>query len=188
MSEVIQLPQAITLLSMPLGQAMQSRRTNRAVTDQALTLEEVSALLWAVGGVTSDDGRRTCPSTLDLRAVQVYVLNAQGVWLYDGAQHTLTQVKTEDIRKVSTAYQFELVETAPLSMIFVADLERSKDARPQGVWVDAGTMAQNAYLAMTALGLAGTIRASFDHGQLGQAMGLASHLEPIIAFTVGRPQ
>ena len=48
-------------------------------------------------------------------------------------------------------------------------------------------MGQSCYLAATALGLAGCVRASFDHEALRQAMNLPEHLEPIVLFTVGVP-
>lgn len=48
-------------------------------------------------------------------------------------------------------------------------------------------MGQSCYLAATALGLAGCVRASFDHDALRDGMKLAEHLEPIVLFTVGKP-
>ena len=38
-----------------------------------------------------------------------------------------------------------------------------------------------------ALGLAGCVRASFDHEELRKAMKLGEKLEPIVLFTCGRP-
>ncbi|MDO5532317.1 nitroreductase family protein [Sutterella sp.] len=182
----IQLP-APAALTITLEEALRRRRTNRDCTAEPLTDAELSALLWASAGITSEDGRRTTPSTLDLRAVTPYVLRADGAWRYDAATNTLEQTTAEDVRKVSTAYQFEYVEKAPVTIVFVADQERAKNARPTGVYVDSGTMGENCYLTATSLGLAGTIRASFDHDQLREAMKLAAHLEPIVLFTCGRP-
>lgn len=63
-----------------------------------------------------------------------------------------------------------------------------EDRPPDGrVYVDAGTMEQSCYLAAAALGLAGCVRASFDHDELRRAMKLPEHLEPIVLFTAGRP-
>ena len=146
-----------------------------------------AALLWASAGITADDGRRTTPSTLDLRAVSPYVLRKDGVWRWDAAQNELEQLASEDVRKVSTAYQFEYVEKAPVTIAFVVDTERAKTARPTGPYVDAGTMGQSCYLAAASLGLAGCIRASFDHDELRKAMNLDERFEPIVLFTCGRP-
>ena len=63
-------------LDMALGQALQKRRSNRDCQTEQLNEEALSTLLWACAGITDEDGRRTVPSTLDLRAVTPYVLRA----------------------------------------------------------------------------------------------------------------
>ncbi|WP_302497644.1 nitroreductase family protein [uncultured Sutterella sp.] len=185
--KTIQLPAPKTLGTLSLEEALKARRTNRECTNAALDDAELAALLWACAGLTTEDGRRTTPSTLDLRAVSTYVLRADGAWRWNAATNTLEQTAEEDVRKVSTAYQFEYVEKAPVTIVFVADQERAKNARPTGVYVDAGTMGQSCYLAAAALGLAGCVRASFDHEELRKAMKLGEKLEPIVLFTCGRP-
>lgn len=182
----IQLPEP-QALTMTLGDALARRRTNRECTDEALCDKDLAALLWACAGITSEDGRRTVPSTLDLRAVTAYVLRADGAWRFDPKKNVLEQTTAEDVRELSTSYQYEYVKKAPVTIVFVADRERSKNARPTGVFVDAGTMGQACYLAATSLGLAGCVRASFDHDALRNSMKLAEHMEPIVLFTVGRP-
>ena len=182
--KTIQLPAPKTLGTLTFEEALKARRTNRECTNAALDDAE---LLWACAGLTTEDGRRTTPSTLDLRAVSPCVLRADGAWRWNAATNTLEQTAEDDVRKVSTAYQFEYVEKAPLTIVFVADQERAKNARPTGVYVDAGTMGQSCYLAAAALGLAGCVRASFDHEELRKAMKLGEKLEPIVLFTCGRP-
>lgn len=182
----IELP-APAPLAMRLDEALKTRRTNRECTTAPLADKELAALLWACAGITAEDGRRTTPSTLDLRAVSPYVLRADGAWRWDAAANKLVQTTENDVRGASTAYQFDYVKQADVTIVFVADTERSKTARPTGVYVDAGTMGQSCYLAAAALGLAGCIRASFDHAALRDAMGLETHLEPIVLFTCGRP-
>ena len=54
------------------------------------------------------------------------------MWRWDAAQNKLEQLASEDVRKVSTAYQFEYVEKAPVTIAFVVDTERAKTARPTG--------------------------------------------------------
>lgn len=63
-------------LDMTLGQALQKRRSNRDCQTEQLNEEALSTLLWACAGISDEDGRRTVPSTLDLRAVTPYVLRA----------------------------------------------------------------------------------------------------------------
>lgn len=67
-------------LDMALGEVLQKRRTNRDCQSKQLDEEVLSTLLWACAGITDEDGRRTVPSTMDLRAVTSYVLRADGAW------------------------------------------------------------------------------------------------------------
>ena len=126
----------------------------------------------------------------------LYVENNIG-YVWNGTQYValLPQVVTaitaegaSETKLVSEKAVVDYVKTAPVTIVFVADKERSKTARPTGVYVDAGTMGQSCYLAAAAMGLAGCIRASFDHEELRKAMNLTEHLEPIVLFTVGYPK
>lgn len=114
----LQLPEP-KVLSMPLGEALQKRRTNRDCTDAALSDDELAALLWACAGITSEDGRRTVPSTLDLRAVSAYVLRADGAWRFDAEKNALVRTAEADVRDLSTTYQFEYVKKAPVIFLLL---------------------------------------------------------------------
>lgn len=98
MMKSISLP-APAVLSAPLKEALSLRRTNRECSSEALTDAELAALLWTSAGITADDGRRTTPSTLDLRAVSPYVLRKDGVWRWDAAHNELEQLASEDVRQ-----------------------------------------------------------------------------------------
>lgn len=183
--QTLPLPMA---LNMTLGESLAKRRTGRAFRANALTDDELSTLLWACAGLTGDEGRRTVPSTLNLKAVSVRVLRDDGAWRYDPAKNQLTRSTTTDCRRASTTHQFDFVTKAPVTLAFVLDHEVANTIRESCFYVDAGTMGQSAYLAATALGLSGCIRASFDHKALAQAMNLPEHLDPILMFTVGLPE
>ena len=183
--QILPLPMA---LNMTLGESLAKRRTGRAFRANALTDDELSTLLWACAGLTGDEGRRTVPSTLNLKAVSIWVLRDDGTWRYDPAKNQLTRSTTTDCRRASTTHQFDFVTKAPVTLAFVLDHEVANTIRESCFYVDAGTMGQSAYLAATALGLSGCIRASFDHKALGEAMALPDNLEPILMFTVGLPE
>lgn len=176
-----------TELTMCVGDALKKRRTVRDCRTEQIPDNMLAALLWASAGVTDADGRRTVPSTLDLRAVSVWVVREDGAWRYNAKHNTLERTSKTDCREQTTSYQFEYVTKAPVTLVYVADHERAKAARPTAVYVDAGTMGQSAFLAATSLGLNGCIRASFDHDKLAQVMNLEEGLEPILLFTVGLP-
>ena len=170
-----------------LGEVLEKRRTNRTCQSKELADEVLATLLWACAGVTSEDGKRTAPSARDMRAVDAYVLRADGVWHYLAKENALEKISECDVRVQSTTPQPEWVGSAPVSIIFVADHAKASQLPAATLSVDAGAMAENAYLACTALGLAGCIRASLNHETLRVAMQLPETSEPILAFTVGYP-
>lgn len=175
-------------LTMPLSNALSRRRSKRAFTAEDLTPQELSNLLWAAAGVTDPSGKRTAPSCLDLRAVTVFVLRADGAWRYDAAQNVLEQTTPEDLRAASTMGQHQFVDQAPVTLVFVAEeTPRTKMARPSWIYLDAGGMVQSAYLAATAMGLGGVARGSVDGAKLGERMRLPATQKPIFCFTAGRP-
>lgn len=186
MPEKLLLPWPVSM-TMSVGDALKNRRTIRDCSPEPISDNQLATLLWACAGITDADGRRTVPSTLDLRAVSAWVVRQDGAWRYNAQDHILERSSDTDCRELTTSYQFEYVLKAPVTLVFVADHERAKAARPTAVYVDAGTMGQAVFLAATSLGLHGCIRASFDHKKLAQGMKLPVGLEPILLFTVGAP-
>ena len=178
------LPDRIALRA-SLGEILEKRRTNRCCQTEELADDVLATLLWACGGITTEDGKRTAPSARDLRAVDAYVLKADGVWRYLAKEQALEKISERDVRVESTTHQPQWVGSAPVSIIFVADHAKAPELPATTLSVDAGAMAENAYLACTALGLAGCIRASLNHETLREAMQLPQTSEPILAFTVG---
>jgi len=78
-------------------EALLKRRSVRNYTDEALTLQEVSQLLWAAQGITDPSGKRTAPSAGALYPLEVYVVVgnvedvARGVYKYRPQQHELVR-------------------------------------------------------------------------------------------------
>ena len=66
-----------------LMRALADRRSVREYADRALSLQDMSDLLWAANGVNRPaSGKRTAPSAMDRRDIQIYVLTDKGVYLY----------------------------------------------------------------------------------------------------------
>lgn len=174
-------------MALPLGQTLAQRRSLRSFSQAPLTDTELATLLWATAGETTSDGKRTAPSCLNLRAVSVFVLRADGAWRYEAAKHQLIQITETDLRAASTKMQHQFVDHAPVSLVFVAEKTPRTAMATPFLFLDAGAMVENAALATTALGLAGVPRGSVDGPALGRLMKLPATYEPIFCFTVGHP-
>ncbi len=78
---------------------MSEPHTTREKASKALSLAELSDLLWAANGINrKESGMRTAPSALNKQDVDVYVVLPEGSYLYDAKNHQLTLIAAGDYR------------------------------------------------------------------------------------------
>ena len=189
--EPIQLPAPKTEGGMPLMQALKARQSTRSFSDKKLTDQTLSNLLWAAFGVNrSESGKRTAPSARNWQEIDIYVLVAEGVYIYDAVNHALIPVLDKDVRALAGTQDF--VKSAPLNLVYVADFERMGEAAAeQKVFysaADTGFIGQNVYLFCASEGLGCVMRGLIDKSELAQALGLKADQRVILGQTVGYPQ
>jgi len=174
----------------PLMQALQARRSTRAYSTRQLPGQVLSDLLWAAYGINRPSGDRTAPYWRHIMVIDVYAAMADGVWLYDPAQHALRRHLSTDIRAPTGVQDF--VATAPLNLVYVVHGERMKDisAEERRLYgsVDAAFAGQNVYLYCASEGLATVFRGAVDYEKLARAMRLGDGQFVAFAQTVGYPQ
>ena len=147
-------------------EALRNRRSSRDYSAEALSLEELSGVMWAAAGQNREDGHLTAPSALALYPIRVYAFFADGVYLYDSASHTLNRVADGDCRRLTGMQPF--VETAPLNLVYVADtgVYDGRNIPAEHVRYlcgqDAAGYAANVSLYNAAAGLKSVVRGSFD--------------------------
>lgn len=188
--DAIRLPPPEMAGSMPLMQALQARHSTREFDSTPLSPQLLSNLLWAADGVNRPgSGKRTAPSAHDWREIDVYAITAAGAFRYDPSSHALQRVVAGDIRKLAGVQDY--VATAPLNLVYVADLDRMTEASEEDKAfygaTDAGFIAQNVYLYCASAGLAVVVRGLVDREALGAALGLGKHQRIILAQSVGYP-
>jgi hypothetical protein len=192
-ADVIKLPPPQTDGGKPLMQALKLRQSTRGDfgPDVKLSLQVISNLLWAADGVNRPDGHRTAPSAVDWQNIDIYVTTADGLFLYDAPKHELKVLGKEDVRAV--AGQQDFVKTAPLNLIYVADMAKAKGFGGKGeimptaeTWSFAGVgaIAQNVYLYCASEGLACIVRAMVDAKAIATTLKLRPDQKVILAQTV----
>ena len=188
--KVISLAAPDTTGGKPLMQALKARQSAREFdTARALPLPVLSNLLWAAAGVNRPDGRRTAPSAVNYQEIDVYAAMAEGLYIYAPKEHQLRLVLAQDLRPLAGTQDF--VKTAPLDLIYVADLARAgKASTDQTLYTaaDTGFIGQNVYLFCASEGLATVIRAMIDRPALAKAMHLRDDQRIILSQTVGYPK
>jgi SagB-type dehydrogenase family enzyme len=184
----IQLPSPQTSGGMPLMQALKERKSTRAFSQREIPLQVLSDLLWAADGINrSDSVGRTAPSAHNAQEIDIYLIKADGVYLYVPKANTLIPVLAQDVRGLAGKQDF--VKTAPLNLIFVADLSKlkGKDADFYAA-ADTGFISENVYLFCASAGLGTVVRGWVDKEQLSRAMKLRPTQKIILAQTVGYPK
>jgi nitroreductase len=186
----VTLPAPQTTGGKPLMQALKERKTGRAFAAQPLPPQVLSNLLWAAWGINREDGRRTAPSASNRQEIKVYVVTADGAWVYDAKGNTLQPAAAGDHRKLTGTNPF--VATAPLNLVFVADLAKMGTAAETNKLAMAnantGFISQNVYLFCASEGLATVVRAGVNREALTKALSLRPDQRITLAQTVGYPQ
>lgn len=180
---------------MPLMQALNERQTTRSFTNERLTQQQLSNLLWAGWGINrADINKRTAPSSMNRQEIDVYVTLHEGLYLYVAESHMLKMINNKDLRSLTGSQSF--VADAALNIVYVADLaKRGKklddeilDKDLLSSWANTGFIAQNIYLYCASANLGCVVRGLVPHEQLAIEMGLRSNQRIILSHTVGVPK
>jgi SagB-type dehydrogenase family enzyme len=192
------LPDPVTSGGRPLADAISERRSVRSYEPGAVTLEQLSQLLWAAQGITDERrGFRTAPSAGATYPLETFVIAgeveglAPGVYRYVPRGHHLTSVLEGDVRAemARAAFGQGFVAEAPLTVLMAAVYERTE--RRYGrraeryVHMEVGHAAQNLHLQAVASGLGSVPVGAFDDAKVAEIAGLADDEAPLYLIPVG---
>jgi SagB-type dehydrogenase family enzyme len=196
--EVITLPEPRYDSDVSLEQALLARRSIRDYSDGALTLAELSQILWAAQGITDPSGKRTAPSAGALYPLEVYIVVGdveglpEGIYKYRPDSHTLARVGEGDQRQALShaALSQEYVQQGAIDIVIMAVYERVTgkygDRGARYVYMEAGHAAQNVCLQVVALKLGAVTIGAFDDDDVKKILGAAADEEPLYILPVGR--
>ena len=148
-----------------LMEALWKRRSSRKLSSEPLPVELLSNLLWAGFGINRPDGKRTAPSAQNWQDIDIYVIRADGAYLFDAKGNQLKLIAPEDLRGVAATQAY--AKEAPVNLIYVSDYAKTgekttDDARRLFSGFHSGAIAQNIYLYCASEGLATIVRAGID--------------------------
>jgi hypothetical protein len=156
----------------------------------ALSMEELSSLLWAAAGLNRGDTGWTVPMYRGLPPyVDVYAVLDSGVFLYDWKANSLIEISKTDIRGGMGMQNF--VANAPCGMIFVANGESLSEIRDESLGrefadVAAGAMTQDVYLASAALGIGTRYIHALKEDEIKSALLLSENDRVICLMMLGK--
>jgi len=192
---VTELPPPLHNSDVSLEEALTHRRSVREFSEQVLTVAEIGQLLWAAQGITSEQGYRTAPSAGALYPLELYLVNAEGVFHYEPQLHRLRAVSHGDARQTlfRAALEQEPVREAPAVFVFTAVYARTaqkygEERSPRYVQMEAGHAAQNLLLEAAALDLGAVPIGAFHDQEVQEALGLPADHQPLYLIPVGHPR
>ncbi|GHT25953.1 hypothetical protein FACS18942_02310 [Planctomycetales bacterium] len=167
---------------LPVFDAVKQRHSNREIIpDVPLDLQTMSNLLWAAWGFNRE-GMRTIPTGLNKQELDVYAVLKEGVYRYDAAANKLLLIEKGDHR--TKAGKQDYVYTAPLNLIYVADMEKGVGT---GSYISVGCAVENVYLLSASKGLACRVRTGIDKDALYSLLKLKDKQEALAGQTLAYP-
>jgi len=200
---VLVLPPPRLKGAMSVEEAIHKRRSKRDYSDEPITLEELSQLLYSAQGISEPANRlRTAPSAGGTYPLEIYVVVKEGgcatleagTYRYDPSQHALERSSRGDIHMELTAASLDQawVRDAAINIIVAAVYERTTgrygDRGVRYVHMEVGHAGQNIYLEATSLGLGTVVIGAFHEDQIQGLLNLSENCKPLYVIPVGRPR
>ncbi len=187
----IKLPKPNMEGGKPLMEALKARQSIRTYTDQKLSNQILSDMLWAAFGINRpEDGKRTAPSSRNWQETDIYVALEEGVYIYNPVENTLEPVVAGDHRAQTGVQLF--VKDVPCNLVYVADYSRMADIeeafKDYYSAADCGFIGQNVYLYCASVGLATVVRSVIEREELAKTLKLREDQRIVLAQSVGYPR
>jgi SagB-type dehydrogenase family enzyme len=201
-SKIIHLPPFSLEGGPNLWKVLQKRRSIRDYISKPLSLKQISNLLWATQGITEKafaPWYRTAPSAGALHPIDTYLIVNRvesldpGIYFLDVVDFSIALKKGGDFSWpiAQAALNQDMARAAAVVFVWVAVIQRSRQKYRQRayryIYLDCGHLAQNLYLAATAMDLGCCGIAAFFDDEVNELIGVDGEEETAIYLaTVGR--
>ncbi len=179
-----------------IEEALFKRKSIRDYSDEAVILEDVSQLLWAVQGVANK--YRTAPSAGATFPLEAYLIAGNvknlntGTYKYDALNHVLKFINSEDKRNElgDAALGQAIVKNGSaviiLTAVFKRTIKRYGERGNRYVYMEAGHAAQNLCLQATALNLGTVVVGYFNDQEVKRIIETPEEERPLYLIPIGR--
>lgn len=180
-------PENINIRSFDLRQAIEGRRSIRKYSQEPLTIEELSYLLWVTQGVvqvTHGATFRNVPSAGARHALETYLLinNVRdvpdGIYRFLAIEHKLVEINTDPgiaDRVTEGCLGQDFIRKSAVTFIWTADAYRMKwrygERGYRYLHLDAGHACQNLYLGAGSIDCGVCAIAAFSDDSMNDLLG-----------------
>ena len=161
-------------------QALAKRKSTKKYGSRGITEQSLGNLLWAASGQNRDNGGLTIPTSMNSQDLDIYVLKADGTWLYIPKYHRLKKISDKDLRFLTAKQDYVL--DAAMVLIYVSGQE------DMTAGMHAGSAYQNVGLYAAATGMGTVVRAFFDKDDMARELKLPAHKKVVVSQVLGWPR
>ena len=196
--KIVSLPKPDLTGSMSLEKAISNRRSIRNYSDEPLSLNHLSQLLWAAQGISSALRHyRTAPSAGAIYPFELFIAvkNVRslpaGIYKYSTKEHQIEMLSVGNITKELSAAALgqNMIEDAALTFVFAARFPKiTARYGERGIRyanIEAGHISQNVYLQAETLNLGTVAIGAFDYEVVSKVLNLPKNLSPLYIMPVG---
>lgn len=203
-ADSISLPQPDYRSGNSIEAVLKSRKTRLDFVQNALTLKQISELLWAAQGINVDWGDRTAPSAKSTYPLTVFLIanNVDGLdageYQYIAGDRTPVH-QLKPIRKVEmgdalfTLLNQSSFNKIPAVLVITGNMGKMAEAyggiaHDKEVYLEAGYTAQNIALEAESLKLGTNVSTNFDELKLRELITVSSSDTIILLMPIGIPK
>ena len=182
-AKIIKLPKP-EYSGITVEEALLKRRSQRNYSDKPLSIDYLSQLVFAAGGVTSERGGRTAPSAGSKRPMEIYlIVNSveglePGIYHYAAKQHSLEKIKSGNYSKdiISAGLEQGMLGEADVTFVITAIFDRVRQKYGERgfrySYMEAGHISQNIYLQSASLGIGSVCVGAFFDEKVNKLIGV----------------
>jgi len=197
----ITLPSPKTSDGLGINQIISARRSVRSYSPRALSLSELSQLLWSAQGITEQKTKkRSAPSAGAIYPLGLYVSVKkggiegleEGIYLYLPETNTLKRLISGDFQNQLAQIAFGQIwmARAPVIFIFTAESAQMWARYRERAWLyihlEAGMASENLMLQAVALGMGSCAVGAFWENRLSKLLKLSPSQKPLLMVPVGK--
>lgn len=192
---MILLPEVTRLTEVSLHETINTRKSERKYSDTPISIHQLSEILWAGLGTTSNG--RSIPSAGAVYPLSLFVVIRcieninPGLYRYDPDNHALLlhgNIPEKGLSAVCLNQKF--IDHACGTLIFSASFERMilryGSQAERYIYMEIGHSAQNIYLTATSLNLGTVAVGAFDERGLQLLLDLPIDEPPLYVMPIGQ--
>ena len=195
--KVTNLPEPNLQSNFSLEQALKQRRSRRDFSDNPISLNQLSQVLWAAYGITKEPIYKTAPSAGAIYPMTIYVSTCKvknmenGFYRYIPETHSLKLIDDNNYKKIiyKLGYRQNCLKNPAFTILMAANFNKIENRygnkAKRYTFMEAGHISQNIYLQVESLGLGTVAVGAFNEASMNKNLPVKAEENIIYIMPIG---